>query len=87
MYRDRTRNWDYNPERNYLSGVLHADHRSISRIEALRRGVLIPPPDRLLHGVCNIQRGEGGNDHLAVTGRRGELDVVDVDKLAMDWPW
>lgn len=82
MYRDRRRNWDYHPERNHLSGVLHADHRGISRTEALRRGQAIPLPDRLLHGVCNIQRGEGGNDHLA-DAAQGEPDV---GKLAMDWP-
>lgn len=84
MYLDRTRNWDYNPEAtNPLSGVLHGDHSGMSRNECMRRGLPIPLPDRLLHQTCNIQRGDGGNDHLAAAGRD---QVVDVE-LAMPWPW
>lgn len=87
MYLDRTRNWDYNPEStNPNSGKLHADHSGMSRAEALRRGVPIPLPDRLLHGRCNIQRGEGGNDHLATVGS-GVKTTINTDSLVMPWPW
>ena len=83
MYLDRTRNWDYNPESTSpLSGVLHGDHSKMSRTEAMRQGLPIPPPDRLLHQTCNIQRGDGGNDHLAASGGAGL-----VTTLAMPWPW
>ena len=81
MYLDRTRNWDYKPQStSKLSGVLHGDHSGMSRSEAIRRGVIIPLPDRLLHQTCNIQRGDGGNDHLAAGNARTET-------LLMPWPW
>lgn len=83
MYLDRTKNWDYDPtSTSPLSGALHADHSKMSRSEAIRQGVPIPPPDRLLHQTCNIQRGDGGNDHLAAESRSMATDV-----LAMPWPW
>ena len=82
MYSDRTRNWDYKPDASELSGVLHADHSKMSRAEAIRLGIPIPPPDRLLHGTCNIQRGDGGNDHLA-----SGLQPAPAEQLLMPWPW
>jgi hypothetical protein len=82
-YLDRTQNWDYHPDRNHLSGVLHADHNGLSRAEAIRRGLPIPLPNRLLHQTCNIQRGSGGLDHLAPANN----DNIDTSKLAMAWPW
>ena len=39
------------------SGKLQGDHGAMTRAEALRRGVPILPPDRLLHRRCNAQRG------------------------------
>src|ERR1700752_5318971 len=69
MYRDPTRNWDYDPEStNPNSGKLHAHHGGMSRAEAVRKGLPIPLPNELLHGVCNIQLGDGGNKHLAAAG-------------------
>jgi hypothetical protein len=95
MYRDRTRNFDYDPaSTSSHSGSLHADHSKMSRSEALRRGLPIPQPDRLLHGLCNIQRGEGHNDHLAAAhahppGLRtnSRLTHNDLGAPTMDWPW
>ncbi len=85
MYRDRSRNWDHNAEStNPDNGKLHADHAAMSRNEAVRRGLPIPLPDRLLHGVCNIQRGDGGNDHLASVSAGHASQTVD---LLMPWPW
>jgi hypothetical protein len=55
----------------------------MTRAEALRRGVPIPLPDRLLHRKCNAQRGDGVNDHLAVVNRAG----AQAERLAMAWPW
>jgi hypothetical protein len=86
MYRDRTQNWDYKREGSATSGTLHADHRDMSRHEALRRGLPVPMPNRLLHGVCNIQRGSGGNDHLAA-GATGVSAPDGLGELVMDWPW
>lgn len=81
LYLDRTRNWDYNPESTSpTSGTLHADHSRMSRNQAITLGQPIGLPDRLLHGVCNIQRGDGGNDHLATT-------QPPTQTLAMAWPW
>ena len=85
MYRDPTRNYDYNPNStNPANGVLHADHSGMSRAEAIRRGLPIPLPDRLLHGRCNIQRGEGTNDHLAATN---PTTAAPQSQLLMPWPW
>jgi hypothetical protein len=86
MYLDRTRNWDYHPDGGRTSGVLHGDHSKMSRTECLRRGLPIPLPDRLLHGTCNIQRGEGGNDHLAAAHTGKAPDTIDTTALLMDWP-
>lgn len=84
MYRDRTRNFDYNPlATNPTNGQLHADHSKMSRAEAIRRGLPIQLPDRLLHGRCNIQRGEGTNDHLAASNNT----TVPTSPLVMPWPW
>jgi hypothetical protein len=86
MYDDtnRHKNYDYNPtSTNPNSGKLHADHGAMSRAEAIKRGIPIPRADRLLHGACNIQRGNGGNDHLATNTRT----TVNTNTLAMPWPW
>lgn len=84
MYRDRTRNRDYDPvSTNPINGVLQADHSKMSRSEAIRRGLPIPLPDRLLHGECNRQRGDGANDHLAAASKSAAPVTT---KLHMPWP-
>jgi hypothetical protein len=90
-HKDRTRNWDYRPaSTNPAGGKLQGDHSKMSRSEALRRGLPIPPPDRLLHGECNRARGDGSNDHLAWINT-GKPPVMSGDsataELAMPWPW
>ncbi len=50
MFRDPTRNWDGKP--------LHADH---SRSRATH-GTSGNPADRLMHDICNKQRGDGTRD-------------------------
>lgn len=91
MYLDRTKNWDYDPQStNPTSGELQGDHE-MARAEAIRRGLPIPLPNRLLHAECNRQRGDGSNDHLAWinSGMRPVGDKVKqqtVD-LVMPWPW
>jgi hypothetical protein len=86
-YLDRTRNRDYDPtSTNPTSGVLQGDHSTMSRSEAIRRGLPIPLPDRLLHGECNRQRGDGANDHLAAVNS-GRSPALDTSALAMAWPW
>lgn len=83
MHLDPTKNWDYNPDVPG-SGVLHGDHGEMTRAEAIRRGLPIPLPDRLLHRRCNQQRGDGVNDHLAAANRGAEPEQA---QLAMGWPW
>lgn len=82
MWRDPTRNWDYQHD-EAGSGKLQGDHGAMTRAEALRRGIPIPLPDRLLHRRCNSQRGDGVNDHLAAVNR----DTTPDAPLIMDWPW
>jgi hypothetical protein len=87
MYLDRTRNHDYRPaSTNPTSGELQGDHSKMPRSEALRLGLPIPPPDRLLHAECNRQRGDGLNDHLAAVNT-ATSGLVDTSSLAMPWPW
>lgn len=94
MYDDENRhkNWDYNPQStNPNSGKLQADHSKMSRDKAVELGVPVPLADRLLHGECNRQRGNGRNDHLAWINS-GQPPVMDVKPgatatLAMPWPW
>lgn len=83
MFSDATQNWDYNPSKPGLrgNGVLQADHSNLTRSEALRMGVPVMPPDRLLHAECNRQRGSGGNDHLAAA------NSGDASDFTMPWPW
>jgi hypothetical protein len=84
MYLDPTRNWDYDPDKPG-SGKLQGDHGEMTRAEAIRRGIPIPLPDRLMHGRCNQQRGDGINDHLAVVNQ-GPVEQ-DSATLLMQWPW
>ena len=55
----------------------------MTRSEAIRTGILIPLPDRLLHRRCNQQRGDGVNDHLAVANRG---KATEAERLVMAWP-
>lgn len=87
MYLDRHRNWDYNPDAtrrdglpDTTSGVLAGDH-TISR--SRRQGNLA---DRLLHGLCNKQRGDGSHDDKRPALQRSEDDVDQLGTLVFPWP-
>lgn len=85
MWLEPTKNWDYDesaPGRRG-NGVLQGDHSVMTRKEALRQGMPVLPPDRLLHAECNRQRGAGGNDHLASNYREAQS----AGTLFMPWPW
>lgn len=83
LFRDPTKNWD--------GRALHADH-------TLARSHGGKVADRLVHDLCNKQRGDGSNDHLrpAVTGDYGPINAAsktarqtDEDMLGtrlMPWP-
>lgn len=83
MFKDRTKNIDYDPEAkrrdgkpDLTSGVLHADHP-----EGKDGGKL---PTRLMHGGCNKERGDGSRDH-----ERPALKLIQASPLgdlAMGWP-
>jgi hypothetical protein len=85
MYRDRTRNPDFNPyasrsdgKPDNTSGVLAGDH---TNARANSDG---SQADRLLHGRCNSQRGDGSHDH-----ERPALRFTapsSLGDLAMGWP-
>lgn len=85
MFLDERKNWDYNPDIPG-SGKLHGDHGRVTRAEALRRGIPVPPPDRLLHARCNQQRGDGYNDHLAANRQTAGPEPTG-ERLLMPWPW
>lgn len=94
MYRDRTRNWDYDPEGGAASGTLHADHSKLSRYECLTRGIPIPLADRLVHSSCNTRLGAILGNSIAaglsfdeVRGEvRGQARSDGLEPRAMDWP-
>lgn len=83
MFKDRTKNPDYDPEAmrsdgkpDLTSGVLHADHP-----DGKDNGGVA---DRLLHGLCNKQRGDGSRDH-----ERPALRLITqspLGDLTMGWP-
>jgi hypothetical protein len=80
MWLDRTRNWDYDPDGGNFSGSLHADHGEMSRAEALRRGLPIPRPTQLLHGLCNMRKGAGVMLTETSNASKG------LHPRNMDWP-
>lgn len=66
---DKTKNWDFTPgAKRSGNGTLQGDH-IVARSQFIEADLPIPLPDRLLHGICNIQRGDGRNDHLAWVNR------------------
>ncbi|CDZ92281.1 hypothetical protein QM787_04025 [Rhodococcus ruber] len=74
MFRDRTVNFDYDPaSEDQTSGTLAADHSHARATGGTKA-------DRLLHGLCNKQRGDGSRDHLrpAVTG--GDFGVPEGEQ-------
>lgn len=84
MFRDRTKNWDYDPDArrsdgkpDLTSGVLHGEHSDGKDGNAL--------PDKLLHGLCNKRRGDGSRDD-----ERPALKLIapdnDLGDLVMGWP-
>lgn len=82
MFLDRTRNFDYDPASpDPASGSLAGDH-SRSRSNGGTKA------DRLMHGLCNKQRGDGSRDHLrpAITGESLRDDSPDLGLRLMPWP-
>lgn len=83
MYRDRTKNHDYDPQAtrrdgkpDTTSGQLHADHGDGPD----------KPANRLLHELCNKQRGDGSRDDERPALRLiTELHPLG-DNLSMGWP-
>lgn len=91
MFRDRRKNWDYDPNAvrkdgkpDTSSGSLAADH-SKSRAT---HGVGNTHADRLLHGTCNKQRQSGMRDEerpaLTNTTDPDTDDLLGV--RIFDWP-
>lgn len=84
MYRDRTKNPDYDPHAmrsdgkpDTSSGTLHGDHSHGKQ----NGGVA----DRLLHGLCNKQRGDGSRDDERPALHQIQ-HVSNLGELAMGWP-
>lgn len=87
MYRDRTRNWDYNPNAtrsdgkpDTSSGSLAADH---SKARATNK---TSHADRLLHGTCNKRRQQGQNDDERPALTRNTNPDNELGALIFDWP-
>ncbi|WP_216868277.1 hypothetical protein [Mycolicibacterium goodii] len=85
MYRDRTKNPDYDPtatrsdgKPDTTSGQLAADHP-----EGKGKGKIA---NRLLHGLCNKQRGDGSRDEERPALRRVNGAESPLGHLAMGWP-
>lgn len=65
----------------FLSQGLAGDH-TIPRSAGGTRA------DRLLHGPCNAERGDGSRDHErpAITGQRHQRPTIDLGHRVMAWP-
>ena len=84
MFRDRTRNPDYDPyamridgKPDLTSGSLAGDHPDGKESGALAT--------RLLHGLCNKQRGDGHHDDERPALRAVHQQSA-LGELAMGWP-
>lgn len=84
MYRDRTKNPDYDPtatrsdgKPDTTSGQLAGDHP-----DGKGAGKIA---NRLLHGLCNKQRGDGSRDHERPALRQIRAEST-LGPLAMGWP-
>lgn len=85
MFRDRTKNHDYEAnavrsdgQPDLTSGVLHADHP-----EGKDGGKL---PERLMHGLCNKQRGNGTRDDQRPALQHVAATENPLGNLTMGWP-
>jgi hypothetical protein len=88
MYRDPSRNWDYDEAAvkggDRTSGVLCADHERPRSMY----GTSGNQANRLLHRTCNQQRGDGSRDDQrpALSGINPE-DLVDTELGALVCAW
>lgn len=76
MYRQPERNWDGCP--------LSADHTK----SRAKYGIGKTHADRLLHEICNKQRGDGSRDHLrpALLAQQTQPEPTTLGQLAINWP-
>lgn len=84
MFRDRTKNPDYDPHAtrrdgkpDTTSGVLHAEHP-----DGKEEGAVAT---RLMHGLCNKQRGDGTRDDQRPALRRTNTQHP-LGDLLIGWP-
>lgn len=87
MYRDRTKNWDYNPRAtrrdgkpDTSSGSLAADH---TQPRSTNRNSIA---DRIIHGTCNKERGDGTRDHLRPALNHHTSTDHRLGTRTFDWP-
>lgn len=87
MYREPSRNPDYVPGSQAPgNGALAADH-TLARANGGNHA------DRLLHGLCNKQRGDGSrDDQRPALGGTGTPTVASTSndplgRRVMTWPW
>jgi hypothetical protein len=88
MFRDRTKNWDYNPNAtrtdgkpDLTSGALAAHHPDGDPTRNTA--------NELMHGLCNKQCGEPGTrEHLRPTLTIHDTNQTDTElgALVMQWP-
>lgn len=86
MFRDRTKNFDYDPyalrsdgKPDTTSGVLAGDHTNPRASGGTQA-------DRLLHGLCNSTRGDGSRDDERPALRGIAPKASPLGHLAMNWP-
>lgn len=73
MFLDPDRNWD---------------HRALSGDHTVPRADGGTITDRLLHGTCNSERGDGSRDdhRPSLTEHSAAQQLSDADLRRMDWP-
>jgi hypothetical protein len=87
MWRDRRKNFDYNPNARRQDGKPDTSSGSLAGDHTLSRAIHSNTiADRLLHGRCNKERGDGScDDQRPAITQRPEDSVLGVRTL--DWPW
>ena len=88
MYRDRRKNYDYNPNATRRDGKPDTSSGSLAADHTRTRSTTTHSiADRILHGTCNKQRGDGTRDNQrpALTNTH-TTDTSQLGTRVFDWP-
>lgn len=87
MYRDRRKNYDYNPNATRRDGKPDTSSGSLSGDHSKARSTNNHSiADRLLHGQCNKERGNGSRDEQRPAITQPHNADTQLGTRIFDWP-